>query len=170
MIKLSILNGADPARAARVFEHCCAASRWVRAMVENRPYASFQSLDQQAENVWMSMRHDDLMEAFAGHPKIGNLSSLKDKFRDTLITASREQAGAESASEPVLRQLSEYNSAYESKFGFIFIVFASGKSAGEMLDILKSRIHNDFDAEITIAAKEQHKITRSRLRRFIEPD
>lgn len=139
-------------------------------MVENRPYASFRSLDRRSDDAWESMRHDDLMEAFAGHPKIGDLSSLKNKFQNTLITASREQAGVGSASEPVLRQLSEYNSAYESKFGFIFIVFASGKSAGEMLDIIKSRIHNDFDEEITIAAKEQQKITRSRLRRFIEPD
>ena len=169
-MKLSKLNNLDPVETARVFEQCCTASSWVREMIERRPFDSLQALKLQATSIWETMQENDLLEAFAGHPKIGDMSSLKEKFHDTLASASMEQSGVESASVPVLEELARFNRDYEDRFGFIFIVFASGKSAGEMLDIIKSRIHNDFSEEILIAAGEQLKITQLRIDRLIDPN
>ena len=167
-MKLQNLNKLNASRTAQILEQCCTASSWVRKIVEGRPYASLEALKLKAINIWATMQNDDLLEAFAGHPKIGDLSSLKKKFHNTLASASKEQSGVAAASEPVLEELAKYNADYEKKFGFIFIVFASGKSAQEMLDIIKDRIHNDFATEIWIAADEQLKITLLRLERLIE--
>lgn len=167
-MKLSTLNSLAPVEATRVFEQCCTASAWVRKMIEQRPFDSLQALKLEAANTWQAMQADDLLEAFSGHPKIGDLSSLKEKFHDTLASASQEQSGAEAASVPVLEELARYNRDYEDRFGFIFIVFASGKSAEEMLDIIKARIHNDYTEEILTAAGEQLKITQLRIERLID--
>ena len=169
-MNISKLNNLDPVEAAQVFEQCCTASAWIRKMIERRPYDSLQVLKLQATNIWETMQTDDLLEAFAGHPKIGDLSSLKEKFHNTLANASREQSGTESASALVLEELARYNRDYEDRFGFIFIVFASGKSAEEMLDIIKARIHNALSEEILIAAGEQLKITQLRIDRLFDPN
>lgn len=137
-------------------------------MIKSRPYHSHDDLRQRTIAHWQTMHKDDLLEAFAGHPKIGDLSSLKEKFHGTSTHASQEQSGVESASEAVLEQLAEFNNAYENKFGFIFIVCASGKSAQEMLNIIKVRILHDYGKELTIAAEEQLKITLIRLERLVE--
>ncbi len=169
-MKLSKLNDLDSIQATQVFQQCCTASDWVRQMVERRPFDSLDALKLQAARSWETMQGDDLLEAFAGHPRIGDLSSLKEKFHGTMTSASKEQSGVESASDSVIEELARYNKDYEGKFGFIFIVFASGKSAEEMLDIVKARIHNDHTREILIAAGEQLKITQLRIDRLIDPN
>ena len=169
-MNLSQLNTLSSTEAKSVFEQCCTASDWVSKMIECRPFDSLETLKLKAANIWNTMQTDDLLEAFAGHPKIGELSSLKEKFHETLASASREQSGVESASDPVLEELARYNKDYEEKFGFIFIVFASGKSAGEMLDMIKDRIHNDLSEELQIAAVEQLKITQLRIDRLLGPE
>jgi len=170
VMRLPTLNKLDPAEAAQLYVKCCTASAWVREMIERRPFDSLPALKQQASDVWETMQADDLLEAFAGHPKIGDLSSLKEKFHNTVASASREQSGVESASDAALEELARYNGDYEDKFGLIFIVFASGKSAVEMLDIIKARIHNGVSEEMLIAAGEQLKITQLRLDRLIDPN
>ena len=103
---------------------------------------------------------------FCAHPKIGDVDSLRAKFANTRDWASNEQAGVTEASDSVLQRLSELNREYEAKFGYIFIVCATGKSADEMLAILESRLPNDPTTELRTAAQEQLKITLLRLQKL----
>jgi 2-oxo-4-hydroxy-4-carboxy-5-ureidoimidazoline decarboxylase len=136
----------------------------VQALLAARPYASSPELFALAEHVWQSLGADDYLEAFSHHPQIGeDLSALRQRFAGTATLSAREQAGVAEADEAVLLALREGNRAYRERFGFIFIVCASGKSAREMLTLLEARIENDREAELRIAAAEQAKITRIRL-------
>ena len=131
------------------------------------------SLDRLADQAFDRLRRDDWLEAFGGHPRIGDLDSLRHRFAptappdrshtDTAALAASEQAGTGEASDRVLRALAQGNADYEQRFGHLFIVCATGKSADEMLAILRQRIHNDPAVELEIAASEQRKITRLRL-------
>lgn len=168
-MRLAELNSANETDAQAVFGQCCTAARWIRRMTDDRPYATVEILQEHACRVWRSMRREDYLEAFDGHPKIGDPESLKEKYRGTLHTASGEQSAVNAAPEAVLDELARCNRLYETRFGFIFIVYASGKSAQEMLDILKSRIDNDPDIEIRIAAGEQAKITAKRINGLLAP-
>jgi 2-oxo-4-hydroxy-4-carboxy-5-ureidoimidazoline decarboxylase len=103
------------------------------------------------------------LEAFTHHPKIGDAKSLAEKFATTKEWASNEQSGVNEASILTLNKLAEGNKAYEEKFGYIFIVCATGKSASEMLSLLESRITNTPEVEIEIAMREQNKITHLRI-------
>ena len=109
----------------------------------------------------------DWKEAFAHHPKIGDFESLKKKFASTRGWAEQEQSGSQNASMAVLQALALANQTYENRFGYIFIVCATGKSAEEMLKILESRLNHDPKIEIKIAAQEQDKITKIRLEKLI---
>ncbi len=121
-----------------------------------------------SESIARKLTQSDWLEAFAGHPKIGqDIDSLKVKFKNTADWSAGEQAGVDSASEEVLQQLSEGNRAYEEKFGYIFIVCATGKSAAEMLALLQERMGNTPEKELLIAMAEQEKITRIRLERLV---
>lgn len=145
---------------------CCAASRWVEAMLGARPFADDAAVLQGAADCWWRLERADWLEAFAAHPKIGDVDSLRAKFANTRQWAGGEQAGVAGAAETVLQRLAQLNADYERKFGYIFIVCATGKSADEMLAILESRLPNDTEAELNIAAAEQLKITELRLKKL----
>jgi len=121
-----------------------------------------------AETHWSKMNREDYMEAFDGHPKIGDPASLKKKYAATLSLADHEQSSVKLASDETIRQLARFNRRYEEKFGYIFIVCATGKSAEEMLALVKRRIHNDADNEIEIAAREQLKILLIRVEKMFD--
>ncbi len=142
---------------------CCNASRWVAHMVAGRPYTHMIELLATAERHWSVMTEPDWLEAFDGHPRIGDPESLKEKYHATLMTASGEQSSINQADANTLDSLAEENQSYFNRFGFIFIVFARDKSAREMLVLLRNRLGNDRQTELSIAAAEQWKITRSRL-------
>lgn len=160
---LDELNALSEAEAREAFARCCGATRWVEKMVARRPFVGVQGLFGIAYGFWMGLGPEDWREAFTHHPRIGNLDSLKRRFASTADLASREQAAVGAASRVVLEALAEWNRAYEERFGYIFIVFASGRTADEMLALLKDRLGNDPDVELKIAAKEQWKIMRLRL-------
>jgi allantoinase len=145
---------------------CCASSRWVGVILAARPFADDAALLEAAARYWWELDRDDWLEAFAAHPKIGDIDSLRAKFANTRQWAGGEQAGVAEASEVVLQRLAKLNDEYEKKFGYIFIVCATGRSADEMLAILESRLPNDADTEIKIAAGEQLKITELRLQKL----
>ncbi len=158
-----------PAERARdELERCCGAKAWIERVCAGRPYRSRQELNATAESAWTHLERDDWMEAFAHHPRIGDLESLRKRFASTAGWASEEQRGAAQASEATLATLAEGNRAYEDRFGYIFIVCASGKSAGEMVELLHARLTNDPEAELMIAAGEQKKITRMRLAKLLD--
>ena len=149
---------------------CCTARRWVLAMTGSRPYPSKTAILEQAEIVWGRMEVPDFLEAFDGHPKIGDPGSLKEKYSTTRSMAGHEQSRVELASTRVQAELAAYNRKYENVFGFIFIVCATGKSAEEMLELIKTRIDNPASREIAIAAAEQSKITAIRIQKIFEND
>ncbi|REK10945.1 MAG: 2-oxo-4-hydroxy-4-carboxy-5-ureidoimidazoline decarboxylase [Planctomycetota bacterium] len=160
------INALNAAEATTAMTNCCAAQKWIEAMMACRPFDDDEHVLARAEAIWRQLDGDAWREAFAAHPKIGDLDSLRARFADTRAWAGDEQAGVTGADEEVLRQLARLNGEYENRFGHIFIVCATGKSAAEMLAILQSRIDNAPDKELRIAAEEQLKITLIRLRKL----
>lgn len=167
-MKLSELDQLPAAEARAAFERCCGARRWVDAMVAGRPYRSVEALYMTSEREYQALRREDWLEAFSHHPRIGDASALREKFASTAAWAGAEQSGAAAADDATLEALALGNQEYERRFGYIFIVCATGKSAEEMLALLKARLPNAPDAELAIAADEQRKITRLRLAKLLE--
>lgn len=159
-----VLNAMTSAEAHAALLRCCGAERWVLGMLERRPFASERELMYAADDVWASLGPADYLAAFAHHPEIGaNLESLRARFQSTASWSSAEQAGVGAADDDTLLALRDGNRAYKQRYGYIFIVCASGKSAREMLEALTARLGNTPDAELGIAAAEQAKISKLRL-------
>jgi 2-oxo-4-hydroxy-4-carboxy-5-ureidoimidazoline decarboxylase len=146
---------------------CCDSVAWAEKMLGVFPVEDYVDLMEDAEEKWYECSPDDWKEAFTHHPKIGDVDALRKKFASTAQWASGEQAGVNTASEDVLQELSEGNRQYEEKFGYIFIVCATGKSATEMLEMLQSRLNNDPAEELQNAADQQMQITKLRLDKLI---
>ena len=151
-----------------MFEACCGSGTWASMMTMMRPFTSEDEVMRIAAAVWNDqeiLQTDDWLEAFAAHPKIGETKQAQPA-RSAEWSAG-EQAGMNSADESLKQELAAANRAYYEKFGFIFIVCAIGKSAGEMLELCQTRLDNDRETEIKIAAAEQEKITEIRLRKLL---
>jgi OHCU decarboxylase len=153
------LNLLAPAAAEAELLRCCGSRRWTRLMIGERPFAGSDVLAAAAERIWWSLSAADWLEAFAAHPRIGE--RLESGW------ASDEQAGAASATEELRRLLERQNREYEQRFGYTFLVFATGKTAREMLAILETRLRNAPQDELQIAAVEQRKITGLRLVKLV---
>ena len=164
---LEQLNSAPAGTAAALLSRVMGSRAWVEAMLAARPFASREALLEAASQASDRMKVADWLEAFGAHPRIGDVSELRRGFASTAAWASREQAGAAGAGEETLRALAEGNRAYEERFGFRFIVCATGKSAEEMLGILRARLTGRLEAEWRIAAMEQVQISRLRLEKLL---
>ncbi|HEU4927097.1 MAG TPA: 2-oxo-4-hydroxy-4-carboxy-5-ureidoimidazoline decarboxylase [Vicinamibacterales bacterium] len=160
------LDSASPEEARRLLTTCCGSSAWVDRMLRRCPFGSADALLAAAPEAWLDLTLTDWLEAFSHHPKIGDRTSLAQPFAATAHLSAREQSGAADAPAQVLDDLAAANRTYEEKFGYIFIVCATGKSAGEMLALLRARLLNDPATEIRVAAEEQGKITQLRLQRL----
>lgn len=169
LMSLEAFNRLDPLIAADELARCCGSARWVGEVLARRPYPDLQDLFNASDAVWWSLSKEDWLEAFAHHPKIGDVSQLREKFATTAQWAQGEQSGVQAASEEILAALAEGNHLYEERFGYIFIVCATGKSAGEMLSLLEARLGNEPDVELKVAAAEQAKITKIRLEKLLCP-
>lgn len=154
----SCLNRLSPEAAERELRRCCGSERWARHMSARRPFASDAALFAAADDVWWDLEPDDWREAFAAHPRIGE--------RDGGAWSAEEQAGMNEASRRLEDEIREGNRAYEAKFGHVFLICATGLSAAEMAEALDRRLDNDPEAELRIAAAEQAKITKLRLRKL----
>jgi 2-oxo-4-hydroxy-4-carboxy-5-ureidoimidazoline decarboxylase len=165
---LEELNTISQPQLKQELMRCCGSSSWVKMMMTYFPADNLKELLENAEEVWYICNEDDWKEAFGHHPKIGDVESLKKKFAATAQWASGEQSGVSIASETTIKALAEANRLYEEKFGYIFIVCATGKAAEEMLELLQSRLINDPEEEINIAADEQNKITKLRIEKLLE--
>ena len=165
---LEQLNQLASAEATTAFMQCCVAERWVEAMVAARPFASVEQLYDAADSIWQGLEEADYLQAFEGHPKIGDVTSLKQKYASTKQLAAGEQSSVNDATDEVIQALADGNTEYEQRYGFIFIVCATGKSAAEMLALLQARLHNERSVEVQNAADEQAKITRIRINKLLE--
>lgn len=144
---------------------CCGSTAWVEKMLTVPPVEDLVDLLEDAEEKWYECKEEDWKEAFSHHPKIGDLESLKTTFSNDQW-AGAEQASVKHSSEQVLKSLAEGNEAYAKRFGHVFIVFATGKTPEEMLDILTARMLNTPADELKIAMEEQLKITKHRLEKL----
>ncbi|KAG1699680.1 hypothetical protein DVH05_012572 [Phytophthora capsici] len=142
--------------------HCCGSKRWVSEMAKKFPLRDFEDLCQAAKEVEASMTREDWLEAFAAHPMIGRTKKPIKEWE------AQEQKATKNADDAVLDRLEELNEAYYKKFGYIYIVCATGKSAAEMLRILESRVNNSPGHELSVAADEQSKITEIRLKKLLQ--
>jgi OHCU decarboxylase len=157
-LRLEYVNALFDGEADSFFRATCGSHRWVSQMTGSRPFAGIDSIFERADSAFDELDERDWLEAFAGHPRIGERGD---------DVANREQAGAASASRELIAELAKVNHEYEEKFGFTYIVFASGKTAEEMLAIARRRLSNDRGGEIAAAAAEQREITATRLRRML---
>ena len=149
-----------------LLRQCCGSSAWIKKMLSVLPAEDLIDLFEDAEEKWYECNEADWKEAFSHHPKIGDMRALKEKFASTANWAGEEQSSINKASEQVLQSLAEGNKLYEEKFGYIFIVCATGRSPEEMLGLLTARLHNSREDEIKIAMEEQNKITKLRLEKL----
>lgn len=160
---LDSLNALDVHEAQREFARCCGSTEWAARMTAARPFVTADAMLVTADVIWSTMKNSDWREAFAAHPKIGDRAGGAGKA----AWSAQEQAGTAEASDAVLDRLASKNREYEARFGYIFIVCATGKSADEMLTMLEARLANDPAAEISVAGEEQRKITQLRLRKLL---
>jgi 2-oxo-4-hydroxy-4-carboxy-5-ureidoimidazoline decarboxylase len=164
-MQLANLNKLDDAVAASVLLRCCGSARWASAMVAARPFADAEALTTAADNIWRNLDAVDWLEAFAAHPKIGSSGSGRS---DSSEWSRQEQAAARTASTEIQERMVAANRAYEARFGYIFIICATGRRGDEMLAECERRLSNTPDAEFAVAGEEQRKITRLRLVKLLE--
>jgi OHCU decarboxylase len=163
---LDAWNKADEATALEAMLAYCGARRWASAMVALRPIGSVIELSEAADKVWATMTEADWLEAFACHPRIGERKAAQASQRSA-AWSRQEQSSVATAESTVLAELAEGNAQYERQFGFTYIVCATGKTAHEMLTILKRRLANDRAAELREAAEQQRQITQIRLGKWL---
>ena len=165
---LERLNALSAEEAEAEFLKCCGSTLWARRMMDERPFHDLQELLTKADAEWWALDKEDWLEAFSRHPKIGEKKSERAQAEEARRWSEQEQSGTRSADEETRRELAELNRAYLRKFGYIYIICATGKTADEMLAILKERLTNDADREIHVAAEEQRRITHLRLIKSLE--
>lgn len=162
---LDEFNVLPSAQAELALKDCCGSSGWAERVSSQRPYVTMEALYKAADTIWWKLERDDWLEAFSHHPQIGEEPGSGSA--SARQWAQREQTGARSASEEVKERLVRGNRAYFEKFGYIYIVCATGKSAEGMLAILNQRLQNDVASELSIAAEQQRLITRIRLDKLL---
>lgn len=159
---LTQFNTLETSIAAKHLMDCCGSTKWVSSMMTHFPFTSEKVLVDLSAKIWYDeCGETDWRESFTHHPKIGDVKSLTEKF------AGKEQAGVAVATTETIEALAKANTDYENKFGFIFIICATGKSANEMLQILLDRLKNTAQEELHIAMGEQQKISIIRFKKLL---
>ena len=161
---LEEFNIATPEVAAAQLLTACGSAHWAATLVAQRPFVTPETLIEAAEQVWFSLNEEDWLEAFACHPRIGEKKAPTSSY---LAHSESEQSAAQHTLDAVAEGLLAGNRAYEAKFGFLYIVFASGRSAPELLAVLESRLANSREEELHEAARQQLRITNLRLGKWL---
>jgi 2-oxo-4-hydroxy-4-carboxy-5-ureidoimidazoline decarboxylase len=162
-IDLDSLNALPAGLARRRLLACCSAARWAEELVSGRPYSSADEILARSDDATASLAPADLEQALAGHPRIGAGAAADERSR-------REQAGVLGADPATMTALAGGNEAYERRFGHIYLVCATGRSAPELLALLRERLGNDPGTERGVVRRELGKINRIRLRRLLGHD
>jgi OHCU decarboxylase len=163
-VNLEEFNALPVARAEHILLDCCGSKRWATRMAAQRPFIDLNDFHETADSVWRDLEPADWLEAFGRHPQIGEKAAAGSE--PSRRWAEDEQAGARISAGSLKAKLAQGNQAYREKFGYIFIVCATGKSAEEMLALLVRRLQNDSAHELTMAAEQQRLITRLRLEKL----
>jgi OHCU decarboxylase len=165
---LAWLNSLTADEAAKELLQCCGSRRWAAEVANASPFASLEMLITTANDIWWSLDRSDWLEAFRSHPKIGEKKAVDKVSAQSQQWSGQEQAGVANASLDTVDSLATLNHNYEQKFGFIFIICATGKTSEEMLAALRERLQHDPEAELPVAAAEQSKITELRLKKLLQ--
>jgi OHCU decarboxylase len=168
MTALAELNAADGEEAIARFLDLCGSRRWAAAMAAARPFAGRAALTAAAETAFDELSSDDWLEAFGAHPRIGAAAASGHQSCRGERWSEGEQASAADASDHDRRALAAGNSAYADRFGYTYIVCATGRSAAELRANLEARLENEPATELSTAASEQRKITRLRLDKMLD--
>jgi len=160
-------NGLPLEEAVREILPCCGSKTWAACMVSKRSIRDEASLLATSDAIWRGLGEPDWLEAFRSHPRIGESRTEKAAPAQSSAWSEQEQQKVATADEALKMALKWGNREYEQKFGRIFIVCATGKSASEILEILRRRLHNDEATELQLAAEEQRQIMHIRLRKWI---
>ena len=155
---LDKINGATADECVDMVVACAGARAVAESIAAMRPYISWDSLIAAVHDAWDGEPEEVVREAAATHPRIGASSES--------AWSKEEQAGAAGASDPMRASLEAANNAYFEKFGYTFIVCATGKTAGEMLAIVKARMKNQPANEWKKTRDELRKITLVRLQKL----
>jgi OHCU decarboxylase len=172
-MRLDELNALDREGAEQLFLRCCGSTEWARGMAARRPFLDLEAMVEEAERLWRGLDADDWLEAFAAHPRIGESRQAGRAGQAGGLGhdwPAREQAGMDVADAATRKRLAAANREYEARFGFTYIVCATGKSGSEMLDIVERRLTHSREEELRIAAGEQLKITRLRIATLIKSE
>ena len=162
--KLNTLPAPD---AERELLACCGSRAWARQVAAGRPYSDLDALLATSDRVWSRLSPDDWREAFAKHPRIGERAAATATASEQRWSQG-EQSRAQESPASVLAELAMANAEYEERFGHVFLICATGRSADEILANARSRLQNDPDRELAIAAEEQRRITHIRLRKLLQ--
>lgn len=165
-LTLEQLNLLHELQAERRLLSCCGSRAWAQGVTAGRPYYTFNELLATSDHVWSRLTPDDWREAFSRHPRIGDSSSTAHNTAEHW--SEREQARARGGSATTLAELAELNAEYEDRFGYVFLICATAKTADEILERGRERLNNDPETELRIAAEEQRLITHLRLRKLLD--
>jgi 2-oxo-4-hydroxy-4-carboxy-5-ureidoimidazoline decarboxylase len=161
-------NAAPQDAAAKQILPCCGSKAWASRMATRRPFQDESALMAASDETWRNLDESDWMEAFNSHPRIGESKARNPSAHRSATWAMQEQKKVAEAGDAVKIALAEGNREYEKKFGRIFIVCATGKSAAELLEILRRRLQNEARPELYEAAEQQRQITQIRLRKWFQ--
>jgi 2-oxo-4-hydroxy-4-carboxy-5-ureidoimidazoline decarboxylase len=160
---LAQLNALEQEQAEQVLLACCSSAQWASRVAVARPFASPDELYDVADAAVGDLSDGDLDDALSGHPRIGE---RVDGERGAW--SRREQSGIQAADARTLEDMAAANRAYEERFGHVYLVCATGRSAGELLGLLRTRLGNDAATERRVLRAELAKINRIRLVRLVE--
>ena len=165
-LTLEQLNLLHELQAERRLLACCGSRAWARGVAAGRPYYNFDEVLATSDRVWWQLTPDDWREAFSRHPRIGDgVASARNTAE---YWSEREQARARTGSAAALAELAELNAEYEDRFGHVFLICATGKTADQILDAARERLNHAPATELRIAAEEQRLITHLRLRKLLD--
>jgi 2-oxo-4-hydroxy-4-carboxy-5-ureidoimidazoline decarboxylase len=160
-------NAAPRSDAVHEIKSCCGSPVWAEKLASQRPFTDVTALLAASDNIWRRLSSEDWLQAFRSHPRIGESVAGTEASWQSASWSQHEQSNVAVAGQTVKSAFEQANLAYEQKFGHIFIVCATGKSAAEILANLTCRMHNDADAELCQAAEEQRQITHLRLEKWL---
>ena len=179
-MRLDDLNALDREAAEQAFLRCCGSVRWAREMAARGPWPNLEALAEEADKIWRGLATVDHLQAFGAHPRIGEAQEAgrseeagrtggtgRAEGPDDQSWSSQEQSRVAAAGHDVRKRLAAANDDYQARFGFIFIVCATGKSADELLLMVEERLKHSRQDELRIAAEEQRKITQLRLGKLV---
>jgi 2-oxo-4-hydroxy-4-carboxy-5-ureidoimidazoline decarboxylase len=160
-------NGLRMPNAVQEILPCCGSKAWAYGLAARRPFHDVTTLLAASDETWGNLSAADWMEAFRSHPRIGESRTNESASVQSAAWSAQEQQKVAAAGDAAKIALAEANEKYERRFGHIFIVCATGKSAAEILEILRRRLQNDERTELLEAAEQQRQIIRIRVTKWL---